>query len=97
MKGSHREDVKRMVREYRRNNKEGAMVRVGGEMLTVKQLAAVAKRGVRVELKEVAREGVKVMESIKKGTDCYGVTTAFGATSHRRTTYGVALQTELIR
>jgi phenylalanine ammonia-lyase len=87
-----------MVEEYRR-----PVVTMEGASLTIAMVAAVAAGAeTRVELDESARGRVKessdwVMNSMANGTDSYGVTTGFGATSHRRTKEGGALQRELIR
>lgn len=79
-------------------------VDIQGTTLSVAQVAAVARRPqVKVKLDEAeARERVTrsanwVAENISRGTDTYGVTTGFGATSHRRTNKTSDLQTELIR
>jgi phenylalanine ammonia-lyase len=101
LSGSHLDEVKRMVAEFRE-----PLVKIQGASLSVAQVAAVAVGAgggeARVELDESARERVRassdwVMGSMMNGTDSYGVTTGFGATSHRRTKEGGALQRELIR
>jgi phenylalanine ammonia-lyase len=100
MQGSHLEEVKEMVRTFY----EVDEVAIEGVNLTVAQVAAVARRPeVRVVLDaENAKSRVDassnwVLTKIMNGGDIYGVTTGFGATSHRRTQQGVELQRELIR
>ncbi|EPS66416.1 phenylalanine ammonia-lyase [Genlisea aurea] len=102
LRRSHLDEVKRMVEEYRTTE-----VTLGGGSgwLTVSQVAAIAARGnsVKVSVAETATAGVRassewVAESANRGIDMYGVTTGFGAASHRRrTNEGAALQKELVR
>lgn len=97
--GSHLEEVKRMVVEYR-----APLVKIDGAMLSVAKVAAVAGEASRVQvvLDESARPRLEasrewVFESTMNGTDTYGVTTGFGGAAHRRTKEFAALQKELIR
>nr|UUY85401.1 phenylalanine ammonia lyase [Schisandra chinensis] len=103
LEGSHLAQVKNMVNQFR-----SPLIKLGGVGLTVAQVASIARSpaagggGIKVELLADKRDGVEasskwVMDSTSKGIDSYGVTTGFGATSHRRTNQGAALQKELIR
>nr|ASV49151.1 L-phenylalanine ammonia-lyase 2 [Pyrus x bretschneideri] len=97
VQGSHLDEVKRMVEEYR-----NPTVNVGGRGLTVGQVASVSVRHVVVELCKSARAAVEassvwVMDGVNSGKDLYGITTGFGANSDRRTNQGANLQKELIR
>lgn len=88
LESSHFFEVQSMVSQFAKSQ----TVDIQGTSLTVAQVAAVARRKhVKVNLDE------HVAENISRGTDTYGVTTGFGATSHRRTTKTADLQTELIR
>jgi phenylalanine ammonia-lyase len=100
MKSSHLDEVKEMVKTFY----ESKEVAIEGVNLTIAQVAAVARRPeVRVVLDaENAKSRVDessnwVLTKIMNGGDIYGVTTGFGATSHRRTQKGLELQKELIR
>jgi phenylalanine ammonia-lyase len=100
MEGSHLEEVKSYIKTFY----ETKEVRLEGMSLTIAHVAAIARRPeVLVELDAaVAKSRVDessdwVLAKIMKGSDIYGVTTGFGATSHRRTQQGVELQRELIR
>ncbi|KAI3882311.1 hypothetical protein MKX03_007952 [Papaver bracteatum] len=100
MQCSHFDEVRKMLSQF----KQAQVVNLQGTTLTVAQVAAIARRPeVKVSLdKAVAHERVSksanwVADNIARGTDTYGVTTGFGATSHRRTNKTTDLQTELIR
>ncbi|KAK9142246.1 hypothetical protein Syun_011646 [Stephania yunnanensis] len=97
---SHFDEVLQMLTEFQHAQE----VTLQGTALTVAHVAAIACRpDVAVHLDdEVARGRVErsaswVADKIASGTDIYGVTTGFGATSHRRTNKASDLQTELIR
>ncbi|KAJ7535334.1 hypothetical protein O6H91_12G028600 [Diphasiastrum complanatum] len=97
---SHLDEVRGMVKTFYAEDE----VSIEGTHLTVAQVAALARRqGVKVRLdasaakKRVDESSNWVLQNVMRGTDTYGVTTGFGATSHRRTNQGVELQQELIR
>ncbi|PPS12203.1 hypothetical protein GOBAR_AA08441 [Gossypium barbadense] len=97
---SHFNDVTQMVSQFGEAN----TVEIQGTTLTVAQVTAISRRNqVMVSLDEstardrVANSANWVTNNISRGTDTYGVTTGFGATSHRRTTKTADLQAELIR
>ncbi|CBI27856.3 unnamed protein product, partial [Vitis vinifera] len=96
----HFDEVCAMVSQFA----HAQTVDIQGTALTVAQVTALARGDhVRVALDEAAARGRVtrsadwVAENISRGTDTYGVTTGFGATSHRRTNKTADLQTELIR
>ncbi|XP_024394373.1 phenylalanine ammonia-lyase 2 [Physcomitrium patens] len=98
--GSHLQEVRQMVTAFF----ECSVVVLEGASLTIAQVAAIARRPeVKVVLDaDTAKERVDessdwVLSCALKGTDTYGVTTGFGATSHRRTNQVAELQFELIR
>nr|ABU49842.1 phenylalanine ammonia-lyase [Ginkgo biloba] len=100
LQGSHFEEVKQMVDSYFKSGE----ISIEGKTLTVADVTAVARRPqVQVKLDAAAAKSRVeessnwVLHQMTKGTDTYGVTTGFGATSHRRTSQGVELQKELIR
>lgn len=100
MEGNHLDEVKSFVKTFY----ESKEVSLEGVSLTVAHVAAVARRPeVQVVLdaatakKRVDESSNWVLQKIMRGSDIYGVTTGFGATSHRRTQQGVELQKELIR
>ncbi|OAE32655.1 hypothetical protein AXG93_632s1050 [Marchantia polymorpha subsp. ruderalis] len=100
MECSHWEEVADLVHKFHDTEE----VLIQGFTLMVAQVAAIARRpDVTVVLDaEAAKSRVDessewVLHNIRKGTDTFGVTTGFGATSHRRTDQGAELQRELIR
>ncbi|KAL2630378.1 hypothetical protein R1flu_015064 [Riccia fluitans] len=100
LQGSHWEEVKDMVHEFEQSKE----VAIQGVTLSVSQVTAVARNPNMTVVLDAATAKERVDKSsdwvlnhMVKGTDTYGVTTGFGATSHRRTNQGVDLQRELIR
>lgn len=100
MEVNHLDEVKSFVKTFY----EVREVSLEGVSLTIAHVAAVARRPEVQVVLDAATAKARVDESsqwvlskIMRGSDIYGVTTGFGATSHRRTQQGVELQSELIR
>ncbi|MCO5598032.1 hypothetical protein L7F22_052121 [Adiantum nelumboides] len=99
--GSFVDDIKQMIDSFL-NSPE---VKIEGKTLTVAQVTAFARSSGDVTLaldeaaakQRVDESSMWVHNKIMKGCDVYGVTTGYGATSHRRTNQGIELQRELIR
>ncbi|KAL4200868.1 hypothetical protein AMTRI_Chr02g255770 [Amborella trichopoda] len=99
--GSHLSLVKKLVDEFRCRT-----ISLSGTDLSIAHVAAVSSgapnSGPRVDLSSESMSNVSascqwITESSTKGADTYGVTTGFGASSHRRTNQADSLQRELIR
>nr|QCF46619.1 phenylalanine ammonia-lyase [Pohlia nutans] len=100
LQGNHLDEIKQMVATFF----DSTEVAIEGVNLTVGQVTAIARRPAVNVVLDAANAKARVDESsnwvltkIMNGGDIYGVTTGFGATSHRRTQQGVELQRELIR
>ncbi|WCJ42746.1 Phenylalanine ammonia-lyase [Euphorbia peplus] len=100
MQCGHFDEVFRMISDFDHSH----TVLINGTNLTVAQVTAIARK-TQASLnldEETARDRVAksadwVSLNISRGTDTYGVTAGFGATSHRRTHKTADLQAELIR
>ncbi|KAG4141394.1 hypothetical protein ERO13_D06G073600v2 [Gossypium hirsutum] len=92
---SHFNEVTQMVSQFAEAN----TVEIQGTTFTVAQVTAISHRNqVMVSLDEsTARDRVANSANWVTNSYTYGVTTGFGATSHRRTTKTADLQAELIR
>ena len=100
MQGCHLDEVRGYVKTYY----EAEEVVIKGKDLTVAHVAVIARRPeVAFKLNAgAAKRRVDecsdwIVQSIKDGRDINGVTTGFGAASHRRTNQALQLQLELIR
>ncbi|KAG6556187.1 hypothetical protein Mapa_002128 [Marchantia paleacea] len=99
MECSHWEEVSNLVQEFQECKE--VLIQGVPHSSSSGSCCEASRRDVVLDA-EAAKERVDdssewVLHNMRKGTDTYGVTTGFGATSHRRTDQGVELQKELIR